>query len=1119
PAALAALALGAGAAFTWPYDSNGAGAVVFSATASGWATVSSATVTGAAVATEALVVGVCGDPTGVIATIAGTGVSGYNGDGIAAATAQLKGPAYVAYDAAGNLYIAEYSGHRIRKVSAATGLISTVAGTGVGGYNGDGISAVTAQINTPTAVALDAPGNLYIAEASQRVRKVSAATGLISTVAGNGTGGYNGDGIAATAAWVWNPYGLAVDPAGNLHISDNGNHRIRKISAATGLISTVAGTGSAGYNGDGIAAATATLTGPAGIVFDGAGALYIADQGNYRVRKVNAATGLIATVAGTGAAGYNGDGIAATTAQLNLPTGIGLNGSGVLFFTDWGNNRLRTVDAATGLIRTVAGTGAAGFNGDGLPAAATQLSSPNGIAFDAQCRLTVGDYGNQRVRRIALLPLAAWAAAVPSPATGGQLVQLRLTVSVTGGESVNSIVPVLELNSGAGLVSYVSGPAPASFASLAPGAGGTFTWTYSTQSSGAVTFTATANGTTAATATAASASASGALVILPPGSFGDCPPTLAWSRTYSGAGANYDEALRVTARRNGDVVTGGYQLVAGARTTWLVRKYSAAGPLLWSRTWNAANQNDLVTGVAEDGAGNVYVTGKANSDIMTRKYDSNGNVLWTKNWGGAFGGDDFAERIAVAGSAVYVAGREQYGAGSNRWVILKYDTAGNLLWTRNYAGGAALFDTLYGAAVDGGGNVIVNGDTELGGGNYDWMIRKYDTAGTLLWFKTYDGPTGQDDISWSVATDSLDNVIVAGRERYSAGGYRWVTRKYDSGGTLLWSRTQASPAGAADEAKGVAVTVGDQLLVCGYETRSDLGTAVDWVVRRYDAAGTLHWSVTYNGPTNGTDYPSDISVAPDGSFVVVGTYAASGTGNDWMVRKYTVSAGLAAAAAAVPAVVTVGQSSSITLTVTNSGCVDTTNLTPALAIGPGAGLVSYLSGPTPASVATLPAGFAATFTWTYRGIGPGVATFTLTATGTDAATGGTLTASASTDLVVMAVECGVPDGLIQTIAGTGTTGYNGDGIPATDAQVSTPYGLFVDLHGNVLIADDAGNRVRRIDAATGMIATLAGTGVSGWSGDDIAATASKLGRPLGVAGDEAGNTYVADWGTNRIRKI
>ncbi len=333
-----------------------------------------------------------------IDTVAGTGTVGSSGDGGAATLARLHSPDGVTLDSADNLYIADRFNHRIRRVDAS-GNISTFAGTGGGSFSGDGGQATAAQIFGATGVALDRAGNLYIADAgNHRIRRVNPL-GVISTVAGTGTSSFGGDGGQATAAQFSFPLDIAVDGAGNLYIADNQNHRIRRVDAS-GNISTVAGTGTSGFSGDGGQATAAMLNDPIGVALDGAGNLYIADQSNHRIRRVDA-SGNISTVAGAGTAGFSGDGGAAAVAELDDPLGVALDGAGNLYITDSDNNRIRRVDAS-GNISTIAGTGTAGFSGDVGPAIAAELNNPQGIAVDSASRyIYFSDTDNHRVRRIA----------------------------------------------------------------------------------------------------------------------------------------------------------------------------------------------------------------------------------------------------------------------------------------------------------------------------------------------------------------------------------------------------------------------------------------------------------------------------------------------------------------------------------------------------------------------------------------------------------------------------------------------------------------------------------------------------------------------------------------------
>ena len=346
---------------------------------------------------------------GAISTVAGNGTATFAGDGGAATSASLNGTAASAVDAAGNLYIADQASNRIRKVAAATGFISTVAGSGAATFAGDGAAATSASLNSPTDVQVDGAGNLYIVDQqNQRIRKVTAATGFISTVAGNGASTFAGDGGPALSASLKTPVSVAVDGAGNLYIADYYNARIRKVTAATGTISTVAGTGTAAFAGDGGSATAASLNGPNDVAVDAAGNLYIADELSNRIRKVTADTGYISTVAGTGSAGFSGDGGLATSAALNSPAGVAVDAAGNLYIAEQTNRRIRKVTAASGYISTVAGNGASGFSASqdtGTTAAtAAALSVANDVAVDGAGNLYIADYNNQRIRKVTATP-------------------------------------------------------------------------------------------------------------------------------------------------------------------------------------------------------------------------------------------------------------------------------------------------------------------------------------------------------------------------------------------------------------------------------------------------------------------------------------------------------------------------------------------------------------------------------------------------------------------------------------------------------------------------------------------------------------------------------------------
>ncbi len=333
---------------------------------------------------------------GFVYTLAGTGVNSYSGDGGPATSADIGFDYGIAVDSAGNLFISDSNNQRIRKVTASTGIITTIAGNGTAGYGGDGGPAVSAVINTPEGIAVDGAGNVYFADfVNARVRRIDTA-GNITTVAGNGTAGFSGDGGLAISAEL-NPTCVHIDASGIMYICDGTNQRVRKVDI-NGFISTYAGTGTFGYNGDGIPATSAQITFPRGIVTDPAGNLYIADSSNSRIRMVNASTGIISTVAGNGTFGYSGDGGPATSAGLGLVSGVAYDSSGNVYVSD-NTARIRIVSGATGIIDTFAGNGTGGYNGEGIPATSAQIEGPlaNGLTA-VNGHLYFADSFNARIR-------------------------------------------------------------------------------------------------------------------------------------------------------------------------------------------------------------------------------------------------------------------------------------------------------------------------------------------------------------------------------------------------------------------------------------------------------------------------------------------------------------------------------------------------------------------------------------------------------------------------------------------------------------------------------------------------------------------------------------------------
>ncbi len=337
------------------------------------------------------------DQKGMLADVVGTGASGHSGDGGPALKAQLRVPAGLTFDADGNLYIADRDNHRVRKVDKK-GIITTVAGNGTAGFSGDGGPATQASLNLPSGVVVDKKGNLYIADRSNdRVRMVNTK-GIIQTIAGNGHEGYHGDNMPALKATLDKPFGLALDKDNNLYIADRGNNRIRKVDRS-GMISTVAGDGGYYFIGDNGPAYRASIAGPTDVAVDGKGNIYIADRNNNRIRVVNK-LGMIRTLMGTGQQDYNGDSELARETNLHLPFGVALDKNGDLLVIDRSHYRIRKLILKGNRVTTVAGNGLKLFGGDGGPAQGANIEFPHGIDVDSKDNVIFADKAHYRIRKI-----------------------------------------------------------------------------------------------------------------------------------------------------------------------------------------------------------------------------------------------------------------------------------------------------------------------------------------------------------------------------------------------------------------------------------------------------------------------------------------------------------------------------------------------------------------------------------------------------------------------------------------------------------------------------------------------------------------------------------------------
>ncbi|MEY3416327.1 MAG: hypothetical protein RL060_438 [Bacteroidota bacterium] len=331
---------------------------------------------------------------------AGSTTGGSSGDGGAATSALLLNPSGLAIAANGDTYICDSGNHKIRKITNATGIASTIAGTGTGSYTGDGGLATAATLNNPTNICINSAGDLLIADANNHVvRKITTSTGIITTVAGTGTGG---DQVGvATSSRLKYPKGVAVDASDNIYICDEFNNKIKKVTVSTGNMAVYAGTGTNGYSGDGAAATSAKINGPYACAFNAAGDLFFVDNTNAAIRKISISTGFISTVAGKGTNGYTGDGAAATAAELANPRGIAVDQTtGDFYISDANSEVIRKVTISTGFITTVAGVNSANpaqHTGDGGVATSAQTGPSRGVAVSSS-KLVFTEYDNHAVR-------------------------------------------------------------------------------------------------------------------------------------------------------------------------------------------------------------------------------------------------------------------------------------------------------------------------------------------------------------------------------------------------------------------------------------------------------------------------------------------------------------------------------------------------------------------------------------------------------------------------------------------------------------------------------------------------------------------------------------------------
>jgi sugar lactone lactonase YvrE len=1022
-----------------------------------------------------------------ITTIAG---GGNGGDSGTATSALLVAPWDVLQDSSGNVFIADYLESRVRKVSPS-GAITTVAGNGTWGYNGDNIPATSASLSLPAGIALDSGGNLFIADLwNSRIRRVDATSGEITTVAGNGSVGYSGDNGPANQAALNFPYDVAVDASGNLYIADTVNECIREVNTS-GTITTVAGTPtSGGSSGNGGLATKALLNSPQAVAVDSSGNIFLADSGNNRIRLVNRqATSIkwggntigsldIFTVAGNNNGGYSGDGGAATGAALKSPQRVAVDAADNLFIADAGNHRIRRVDAVTGIITTVAGDGNAAFGGDGGPATIANLNNPLGVAVGgAGSSLFIADTGNSRVRRVALAPvvnLSATSLAFDNVTSTTTSAAKTVTVKNEGGANLTISSIAVSAN-----FTQTKTTCPAPTATLDPGSSCTIDLTFTPPDVGLFQGTLTLTDNAGDSPQVVSLSGTGVTPV------STSTSSVSLGGIEVGSGGSYTVTFTNDSGSTIDIssisIGSGFSETNNCGTT-LANNHSctitvsfdpgAPGAASGTLTIDDSDPNSPysvtfdATGLA---AGNIYTVagGGANSTVATS-----------------------AVLLNPTGVAVDSQGNT-YVASAYFNQVFKLDSAGNL------------------TVVAGNGTRGFSGDGNAATGAQLSLAPSVQNVG-LVFF-----PNG-------LAVDNSGNLFIA-----DAGNNR--IREVASNGTISTVAGNGSwynclgDNGPATSAclywpQGVAVDASGNLFIADYgNSRIREVAAATHHITTLAGGGSPAAGIGDNGPATGASlkYPSGVAVDSSGNVYIADSANAR-------IRVVNMQS-----SAITVAGVTI-QPSDIN-TVAGGG-------SPAIGIGDG-GLATNASLGWPYGVALDSSGnlfiadnnsirevnAASSIISTVAGNGVfGFSGDNGVATNASLASPYGVAVDSSGDLFIADYsnnrvrEVSASAKSIATVAGGGG---GGDGGPASSALLLKPNAVATDSSGNLFIADFDGNRIRRVDASTKVITTVAGNGVSYWSGDGGPATSAGLNSPHGVAVDRAGNIFIADKASNHIRRV
>jgi sugar lactone lactonase YvrE len=1128
-------------------------------------------------------------PNDIITTVAGNGLQFYAGDGGPATNANLRTPTTLAFDIAGNFYIADSHNEVIRKVDT-NGIITTVAGNGSQSYSGDGGPATAASMATPVGIAVDVLGNYFISDNwNQHIRKVDT-NGIISSIAGIGTGfpdgvGYSGDGGAATNAGIAWPCGVALDIACNLYIADSGNNRIRKVDT-NGIISTIAGNGTNGFFGDGGIATNASLNNPQGVTVDSLGNLFVADTSNNRVRKIDT-NGVITTVVGTGVGSFAGDGGQAIDANLSGPTDVKFDGGGRLYVADGGNHRIRRVDAS-GIITTIAGKGNAGYTPNGESATNASFNV-YGMAFDGVGNLffATADSSSPRIYEVHFtgLPTRSLKNVNTNNAGNYSVVISNAAGSVTSSVAVLTIVlPPSITSQPTNQAVYPGGNTTFSVAALGSpplnyqwlfNGGAMDGQTNATLSLSGVTtnqagvystlITSPYGNITSHVATLAvgglpiitmqptnQSVLAGNRVLLTAGVSGVGPLTFQWQLN----GTNLPNNLIATIAGNGTsgfagdggiAITGkigvAYSVAADGAGNVFIADAGTRTPFTTNYRIRKVDTNGVMTtvagtgvpsfsgdggpatnarireadGLAVDGAGNLYISDSGNNRI--RKVDTNG--LITTVAGGGVSGDGAA---AINASLSFPCGIALDGNGnlfiadSGHQRIRRVDTNGVITTVAGKSsagfsgdGGAATNATLnypQSVAVDGAGDLFI---ADLDNNR----IRKVDAYGIITTVAGNGSPSFSGDgglatnasISspYGVAVDGYGDLIIA-----------------DTGHNRI---RQVDPYGIITTVAGTNISgyAGDGVMATNAPLYFPSGVTVDSYVRIL-FADTFNYRMRRFG---------------QGATLVLDKLTAANAGNYTLVVNSSfgsVTSAVATLTVLLPPTITsqpasqsIGLGSNATLNVSVTGTQPLSYLWQINGVSQSAQTNQSLN---LTNVQWSDAGSCQVVITNYYGsITSSVATMTVSVPPSIISQPSNQVVLVGSNTVLSVQVAG--DGafsyqwrfngtnlppIITTVAGTNVPGFFGDGGLATSAKLNAPQRLTLDAAGNLLIDDSLNNRVRRVDT-NGIITTIAGTGTSGYSGNGGPATNANIYANGGLGADGRGNFFIAELGGGRVCKV